>query len=119
MTFMPALLSSAARIAPAAPTPTMTTSAFSVAMLSSRSLFLQRRRMRHSMASGKAGRALPSEAAMTTLVAPRPSGNAGVPFPAGHAGCIRSGTTNRQQQGDSHDLDVEASRRDRDRGGAL
>src|SRR4051812_18403575 len=33
MTFMPALLSSAARIPPAAPTPMMTTSAFSVAML--------------------------------------------------------------------------------------
>src|SRR5207247_5129263 len=32
MTFMPALPSSAARIPPAAPTPTMTTSVFSVAM---------------------------------------------------------------------------------------
>src|SRR5262249_36808249 len=32
MTFMPALPSSAARIPPAAPTPTMTTSLFSVAM---------------------------------------------------------------------------------------
>src|SRR6478672_7712970 len=44
MTFMPALPSSAARIPPAAPTPTMTTSVFSVAMahiLPSASLGLQ------------------------------------------------------------------------------